>query len=203
MRNHCLFAAIISLCLSGQAFAAAEVHDKPSVIPKKLDAPEPADEMPNMDGVEEMKASYVKHFPELPPTRNCLPQDAQGLWVQKSILQNPKGDATQIFANEGPEYLWFSTYNRFVRQRAMRPISAEAMEKIAGDNLQQYIVSVKGVLYIYEGYALKSAMLCFVVSETTDKFKEGMLLLAVPAMEGKSLAASFYAPAAWEPNRDK
>lgn len=188
--------ALLGIC-AGLALADDVPKEvPPAQVPALPESVKPVDESADLDTVADMREKYQKQYPVLPVLRNCTPQEVQGLWVQQGVVEEPRAEAWNNYVNGGPEQIWFGTYNRYVSQRMLKRLDEYAMAKLAEPNLQQYIVSVKGMLYVYENYALKNAMLCFMASNANDKFKEGTLFLAAPFAPDKPLTASYYMPVA-------
>ncbi len=138
-----------------------------------------------------MRQEYYKLLPSLPPSRECAADDAAGIWRQKAQLA--VNDSINS-GNDEKKYLAFGEHNRLL-QLSSKEVFDEAKLKAALDkSLTQYILTLGGILYIYERGVLDSLLLCFVSTEEKGDYSPGLLMLAIPVEDGKPLAITLYEP---------
>lgn len=146
------------------------------------------------DVVDAMKAAYYDKYEQLPPSRKCTPQDARGAWVEDAIFEVGATTDTAEQETEGKKYLYFADYNLLVWQRSQAPLSEGVLAERQKDTPLQYIMTVAGMMYVYEGGTATSSSLCFVATEDKEPFKKGALMLAKPLDDELSYQITLYAP---------
>jgi len=159
-----------------------------------LSAPAWADDHSERDNVELLKATYYDKFDQLPPSRKCAPADAEGIWVEKAILEAPGGSEVRDQEKYGKKNLVFGPYNTVWWGRIPGTPNLFAAKGALEASKQQYIVTVAGMLYIYEDNALQTSRLCFVSTAPTKTYAKDLLMLALPVEKNKPLSITLYEP---------
>lgn len=146
---------------------------------------------PQNDVVLMMQGQYYNTFKGLPPSRKCTVDDAKGAWREFAIIESAGGTEGASQHKEGIKYLAFGAYNRLLWQRS----PAQPQIDLALNNSPlQYIVTDAGMFYVYQAGQLQASLLCFVSTKEQDKYKPGMLMLAIGAEKDKPLAMTIYEP---------
>lgn len=143
------------------------------------------------EAVQIMKGAYYNAFDFLPPSRNCMPADIKGLWIEYGTY-----GAHDVGAEEGRHHLNFGGYNQFSEaySSAAVPLQSADVPVGKGKVLKQYIVSVRGLLYFYEKEKLRSTHLCFIATEGSASVSPGDMLLMDRVEEGKPKVLAIYSP---------
>lgn len=149
---------------------------------------------PVPDGVDLTKIAYYEHFTSLPPSRKCTQEDAKGTWKELAIYESDGASETSAQRAQGVKYLAFGEYNTLFWQRALIPFSAQALFTIARQSSLQYIATSSGMLYVYKNGVLQDSLLCFMTTDTTEKFPRNTLMLARPIEKDTSLTITLYTP---------
>lgn len=147
------------------------------------------------DVVAQMQKQYEAKFNDLPPSRKCAPEDAKGIWREEGVLETGPSLLAAEQQKDGPAYLGFGArYNTLFWKRSKEELNINATLEALPYAKRQYIMTAAGMMYTYADGALERSYLCFVSTKGTNKFAEGLLMLALPIERDKPLNITLYSP---------
>jgi hypothetical protein len=154
----------------------------------------PIKDPPPVDVAAVMLKEYYATFKPLPEARKCKPEDAKGAWVEAAIFEGSAATQLEEQRRNGKKYIAFGQHSLLFWKRSPIEMDVPAVQRALQRSSTQYILTIDGVMYVYEAGALQSSYLCFITTQPTKEHPAGALMLALPVEKDKPLLATLYVP---------
>lgn len=164
MKNHLLLGVgVLALFCSHAALAQA-----PAPVPA---AP-----------VGQPAAATGKPATSLPQVRACTQKDIIGIWKLISVAEDPVGPTTETFYREPQQYVWFQDNSLYGEESGIQAYAdasslMQVIRRKESQALMQYVVTEKGVIYVYKNRIATDGLNCAYVTFYQEPYKEGDIIL--------------------------
>ncbi|MEZ5690320.1 MAG: hypothetical protein R3D71_01480 [Rickettsiales bacterium] len=145
---------------------------------------DPYNQQENRQESQNLPTSSLALFPELPPSELCETWKLYGTWRLLMVYEVPPGVELKRYQEAPIQYYVFSGDSRYGEYLGgLRDVSLKEIKEIAmtrQKNIQQFVVSKEGLLFLYKDSIPIDSLACFIVAKDKKPFTRGQMLLMLP-----------------------
>ena len=137
---------------------------------------------------------------KLPQTRPCAAEDLDGLRKLRKVYEQPEGAAMKDLKDHPHQYMFFGKGQTIVdlsgKKHYKNPVKLdEALRTRMRQQVNQYVLGEKGVLYVYVNSQPTDSYYCMIATKPEGLFRRNdMILMKTDKDKGTELIRLYHKP---------